>query len=239
MKQTMTLAGILLAFALCLASCGGNNAKSNVNVPTEYCEELVKLAEEGNAEAQANLGVCYAQGEGVSVNADESVKWLKMAAEQGEPKAQFYLSVAYNRGFGVQQDFNESLRLLKESANQGFAKAQNDLGGVYEFGLGGVPKDANKALNWYRKAAEQGEPQAQWSVGADFYFKGDYAEAVKWFEKSAAQNYSGGQLMLGMCYFLGQGVDQDKTIGYDLVRKAAEQGNESAIQELEILKANM
>ena len=217
MKQTMTLAGILLAFALCLASCNGNS-QSNVNVPTEYCEELVKLAEEGNAEAQANLGVCYAQGEGVSINADESVKWLKMAAEQGEPKAQFYLSVAYNRGF---------------------AKAQNQLGGVYEFGLGGVPKDANEALNWYRKAAEQGEPQAQWSVGADFYFKGDYAEAVKWFEKSAAQNYSGGQLMLGMCYFLGQGVDQDKTIGYDLVRKAAEQGNESAIQELEILKANM
>ena len=55
MKQTMTLAGILLTFALCLASCNGNS-QSNVNVPTEYCEELVKLAEEGNAEAQTRLG---------------------------------------------------------------------------------------------------------------------------------------------------------------------------------------
>ena len=239
MNKLISFISAIIA-VLCLASCGGNSkSEVNVNVPTEYSEELVKLAEDGNAEAQANLGVCYAQGKGVSVNGDESVKWLKMAAEQGEPKAQYYLSVAYNRGFGVQQDFNESLRLLNESANQGFAKAQNQLGGVYEYGLGGVPKDANEALNWYRKAAEQGEPQAQWSVGVDFHNKGDYAEAVKWFEKSAAQDYSGGQLMLGMCYFLGQGVDQDKTIGYDLVRKAADQGNESAIQQLEILKANM
>ena len=75
MKQKMTLVGILLAFAFYLASCGGNS-QSNVNVPTEYCEELVKLAEGGNAEAQANLGVCYAKGEGVSQSNEEAVREL-------------------------------------------------------------------------------------------------------------------------------------------------------------------
>lgn len=201
MKQTVTLAGILLAFALSLASCGGKS-KSEVNIPTEYCEELVKLAEEGNAEAQNTLGCCYDVGQGVEESDAEAFKWFEKSAKQGNAVGQNNLGLCYELGIGVEQSYKE-------------------------------------AVKWYKKAAEQGEPQAQWNVGVDFYNKGDYAEAVKWFEKSAAQGYSGGQLMLGVCYFIGRGVDQDKTIGYDLVRKAAEQGNESAIQELEILKANM
>lgn len=45
MKQTMTLAGILLAFALCLASCGGNNSEhvtGNNNAP---CADSIAFQE--------------------------------------------------------------------------------------------------------------------------------------------------------------------------------------------------
>ncbi len=238
MKQSMTLAGILFVIVFCLASCGGNS-KSNVNVPTEYCEELVKLAESGNPEAQANLGFCYVKGEGVSLSLEEAVKWFKKSAEQNNAKGQFYLSNAYNHGMGVPQDFKESFRLMKASANQGYAKAQCQLAGCYDYGLNGITKNHEEAMKWWRKAAEQDDPDGQCNVGKDYFETNNYDEAFKWFKKSAEQGFSDGQLFLGMCYFMGFGVEQDKTRGYDLVKRAAEQGNQEAVQELEILKNNL
>ena len=238
MKHGIIIGGLVFVISLSAISCE-SKSKSDMNVPTEYCEELVKLAEGGNAEAQANLGVCYAKGEGVSQSNEEAVRWFKMSVEQNNAKGQFYLAMAYNRGMGVNQDWQESFRLIKESANQGYAKAQTQLAGCYDYGLNGITKNHAEAMKWFRLAAEQGEPDAQWNVGMDYYTNKDYNEAFKWFDKSAAQGYSDGQLFLGMCYFLGQGVEQDKVRGYDLVRKAAEQGNKDAIQELELLKNNM
>ena len=100
MKQTITLASLILALVLCLASCNGNS-KSDINVPTQYCEELVKLAEEGNAEAQMNLAKCYANGEGVEKNNDEANKWILKAAEQGNTDAMVEMGTAYFNGWGV------------------------------------------------------------------------------------------------------------------------------------------
>ena len=40
-------------------------------------------AEQGNATAQARLGVMHTRGEGVPENDAEAVKWYRLAAEQG------------------------------------------------------------------------------------------------------------------------------------------------------------
>ena len=40
-------------------------------------------AEQGLAEAQYNLGVCYINGWGVPQDVEEAIKWLRKAAEQG------------------------------------------------------------------------------------------------------------------------------------------------------------
>ena len=171
MKQTMTLAGILLAFALCLASCNGNS-QSNVNVPTEYCEELVKLAEEGNVEAQMNLAKCYAKGEGVERNDEEANKWFLKAAEQGNTDAMGEMGNAYLNGWGVPVDYKQAVQWLRKAAEQGNAVAQSNLGVCYEKGTG-VPQNRIEAFNLFQKAAEQGNAPAQHFL-ADYYFK-DYA----------------------------------------------------------------
>ena len=44
-----------------------------------YC----KAAEQGDAQAQYNLGVCYEKGIGVTKNPEEARKWFREAAEQG------------------------------------------------------------------------------------------------------------------------------------------------------------
>lgn len=82
-----------LVVVICLTSCGGKS-KSEVNIPTEYCEELVKLAEEGNAEAQYRLGMCLGKGQGVSQDANEAGKWIEKAAAQGHAEAKLWDAIA-------------------------------------------------------------------------------------------------------------------------------------------------
>src|ERR1019366_3953311 len=50
--------------------------------------EFKSKAERGDAQAQSNLGLCYAQGRGVAKDDVEAVKWFRMAAEQDYAKAQ-------------------------------------------------------------------------------------------------------------------------------------------------------
>ena len=54
-----------------------------------------------------------------------------------------------------------------------------------------MEQDYKKALKWYTKAAQQGHAYAQYVTGV-FYLKGmgaaqNVETAVKWFQKSAAQ----------------------------------------------------
>jgi len=61
-------------------------------------------AEQGDAEAQAELGQIYAWGG----NDVEAFKWLRWAAEQGFVLAQYDLSYMYEWGHGVQKDYVEA-----------------------------------------------------------------------------------------------------------------------------------
>ena len=63
------------------------------------------LAEQGDANAQYNLGISYQKGKGVPQNDAEAVKWYRRAAEQGIPEAQNKLGVSYSLGKVVPQDY--------------------------------------------------------------------------------------------------------------------------------------
>ena len=66
--------------------------------------ELIRLAKEGDAKAQAGLGLMYHFGKGVPQDDKAAVKWYTLAAEQGYAGAQYNLGVMYDRGEGVIQD---------------------------------------------------------------------------------------------------------------------------------------
>jgi TPR repeat protein len=50
----------------------------------------------------------------------------------------------------------------------------------------------------------------------------DYVEAVKWYRKAAAQNYTRAQCFLGVCYVNGLGVPKDYVEAVEWFRKAVE-----------------
>ena len=90
--------------------------------------EFRVLAEQGLADAQYNLGVMYAKGEGVPHDYAEAGKWFRMAAEQADADAQYILGVMYYNGQGVPQDYAEAVKWFRMAAEQGHAGAQNNLG---------------------------------------------------------------------------------------------------------------
>lgn len=85
-----------------------------------------RLAEQGFASAQYNLGLMYSKGDGVQKNNTEAVKWYRKAAEQGNAKAQFNLGVKYFHGEGVPENYIEAFKWWNLAAAQGVENAKKN-----------------------------------------------------------------------------------------------------------------
>jgi len=142
-------------------------------------EETRLAAEEGDAEAQFDLGFTYAEGRGVAQDDGEALKWFRPAAEQGHPGAQFCLGVMYHEGRGTPRDYTEALKWILLAAEQ--TSPFWDFGDFY---------DSSFSLKWFRLAAEQGHSAGQCFLGK-MYAEGvgvakDYVQAHLWFNLAAA-----------------------------------------------------
>jgi TPR repeat protein len=75
-------------------------------------------ADQGNLQAQNDLGMCYEKGLGVPKQLAEAVRLYRCAAERGHDGAQYNLAACYSEGVGVPQDKDAARRLLKLAAEQ-------------------------------------------------------------------------------------------------------------------------
>mgnify|MGYP001201476144 FL=1 len=153
-------------------------------------ENLVPLAEGGDANAQYNVGVMYAQGNGVGRDDFLAMHWFRKAALQERVGAQLNLGIVYSRGGAVPQNDAEAAVWFGKAAAAGHPAAQFNFGVMHETGKG-VPQDESEAAIWYRKAVERGFADAQVSLGT-LYGTGqgvdqDQVEALTWLEIGAAQ----------------------------------------------------
>ena len=97
-KKKSVARWLIVIVTLCLLSIGGfyastqffhtdlfnnNDALNNPPEPV-YSEELIIKAEQGDAEAQRDLGRCYHKGIGVELNYSKAVHWYRKAAKQGD-----------------------------------------------------------------------------------------------------------------------------------------------------------
>ena len=173
------------------SACDSDNGDADFPTdPEKGFSWYTQAAEQGDAEAQFNLGVCYDVGDGVQKDPQKAADWYFKAAEQGHPKAQFNLGVCYEYGEGVRKNSEKAVYCYSKAAEQGVAEAQFNLGVCYEYG-DGVNKDARKAARWYTRAAEQGHSKAQFNLGW-CYDSGlgvlkDLQEAISWYKKAAEQ----------------------------------------------------
>ncbi len=86
-----------------------------------------KAADQGLADAQNSLGVCYASGTGVPENHTLAVQWYSKAAEQGHAAAQYNLGSSYEHGWGVPQDAVDAMKWYLISSAQGYQIASGQI----------------------------------------------------------------------------------------------------------------
>jgi TPR repeat protein len=216
---------------------------------------LEKAANEGDAEAQFQLGRAYDLGHKVPDKHDResgkwtAEKWYQKAAKQGHIEAQYSLGYFYANDFHL-KDYKKSAKWYRVAAEQGHVEAQFSLGIYYHHYAGNnsflksflspigflAKSDRIEALKWYRKAAEQGHVQAQFNLG-DCYEQAvddflptewDRAEAVKWYRKAAEHGHANAQYRLGCRYRDGKGAPKNFVEAYKWLNLAWEKFQEKS-----------
>ena len=180
-----------------------------------------------DAQAQVELGDCYWNGTGVTMDKTQAFAWYAKAANQGLAEAQLRLGNCYWNGIGVSVDKAQAFEWYSAAAYQGLAEAQSSVGYCYEKGIG-VKEHKARAVGWYRTAARNGDANAQYNLGMCHEFgigvNVDMATAFEWLSKAAHQGLPQAQFALGNCHENGTGVKKDLVAAFNWFSKAAHQG---------------
>ena len=155
-KMSLSLI-LILASAVCIGMPAETDFSKGLAAYelSDYATAAVlfkKAAQQGDMEAQFYLGHLYRKGVGVTLNKEESFKWLTKSAEQGHIRAQFNLGLMYASGYGVTKNIPEAIKWYRVSAQQGNPEAQYFLGRMYHKGQG-LTQSNDEAIKWYKVAA--------------------------------------------------------------------------------------
>jgi len=240
-KIGMSALGIVLASAVVVVWVLHKEKVIERRKLSDAIDHCRRLAEQGDASREFDLARVYFEGNGVTKDHAEALRWYRKAAEQGHIKAQFALGEMYLRGQGTATDYTEALRWTQKAAEENDPKAEAALGYMYSYGKG-VPRDYSEGARWYGKAADQGYSLAEQSL-AYMYYNGegvpqDYAEAARLYRKAAEQGDAVAQQGLGYMYATGRGVRLDRGDAIVWYLKAAAQGDVRAKHAFESLAGN-
>lgn len=248
---THKIMGLAVASIL-ITSCATTNTDDTISaiqaagmamseVHTRAAAEIPKLqiaANEGDVEAQLQLGKYYYSGTGVQQDYKQAFTWLYKAAEAGNAEALFTVGYMLDKGLGVSHNPSYAATAYTAAADKGYAKAEEaiinsdleyEVGQDYYF-RANSSLDYQKAFNWLQKAADKGNDWAYQYLGA-MYQEGkgvakNDAKAFAAYLKVATnkEHDSVGKLRVGEMYYSGQGVAQDYTKAFEwFVKSAAKQ----------------
>ena len=215
---------------------GNEDAVKALKRLTEYFQ-LREDAENGDVEAQYELGTKLYYGKECNVNNEEAVKWFRKAAEKGNTKAQYLLGQSLVLGMGCKKDKEEAERWLRKAAKQGHTKAKDYLKLLIEVDESSSQNFNPNDLMKLRKKAELGDVVEQNNLGNCLYYgrgcEKNLVEAVLWYRRAAEQGYDKAQNNLAQCLENGEGCEQDIQEALEWYKRAAEQGNSSAESGIE------
>lgn len=148
-------------------------------------DALTVAAEQGDAESQYQLALCFDYGCDAPQDRAAALTWYRRAAKQGHANAQNSLGSLFMAGEGVSQDYDEAMRWYQAAADDGLPLGLHNLAYMYDLGLG-VSEDNVKAMQLYQKAAEGRHAEAMFNIGLMYAFgkevQRDYESAYMWLD---------------------------------------------------------
>lgn len=115
-------------------------------------QEWRPLAEQGDANAQHNLGVIYEYGYGTRQDYKKAMSWYLKAARQGLAAAQYNLGVMYHNGEGVPRDYVQAHMWFSIAGENGIEEVTRNLDIVTKKMTSTQVADAQRlAREWLQK----------------------------------------------------------------------------------------
>jgi TPR repeat protein len=140
-----------------------NSAQAASSSPARQARQfadLEKQADQGDADAQWQLGVRYHNGEEVPRDDAQAVMWFFRAAEQGHALAQATLGAYYWAGRGVPQDLSKAYFWSTLALAQGDENSRSRLEGLAsQMPKSQVSSARQQAELWLRAHNEQAKFQ--------------------------------------------------------------------------------
>ena len=170
-----------------------------------------KAARDGHPIANFNLGVMWANGMGVSLDAKDAAASFNLAALGDDSAAMQVLGEMHAAGRGVAADQAKAQQWWKKAAEaMGPEGARNPLRIA---ALGRAEIDKAALLSWYEQRAQAGELWAQAYLGALYesgqWVRQDYSAAAFWYSKAGSAGHVVSQFRMQKFHMDGLGVARD------------------------------
>ncbi|HEX2117385.1 MAG TPA: tetratricopeptide repeat protein, partial [Alphaproteobacteria bacterium] len=260
MKSRLALSCIVLAPLFALAACGGpavpqRAAESAATARSSQAADprvasgiaayerrdysaalriLRPLAEQGNADAQVQLGFMYARGDGVKADQAEAMRLYEQAAAQGNAEGMNAIGYKYDYGTGVPRDAAAAMSWYRKAIDHGSPRALNNLAIMYHQGRG-IPADRAEALRLWMLAAEQGNQNAMHNLGSAYLEppeSRDVGLAFRWWQAAASGGHTGAMRSIAVELLSGRYVAPDREQGIRWLELAAARGDAAAMVDL-------
>lgn len=163
---------------------------------------LLPLAEAGDAEAQYQLGISYANKP--LEDEKEAAVWFDKALAQGHCEAITGYGFLIQSGYkSYKRDKKRALEIFTQGAEADCVRAQTMLGHAY-YGGDGTKRSYETSKIWYEKAALQGEYIAAYRLGVQYNMgrgvKKDRAESLYWLKLAIYNDVPGRSLARAQQY---------------------------------------
>ena len=178
--------------------------------PEEEQHLLESAAEDGEAEANAELGRRYLHGvDGKTVDLAAALKHLEAAAAQDHPDALNALGKMHYDGLGTPRDHQRATACIRRAAEAGYPLAQCNYGRLLRTSAN-TEQEQRSAFAWLRRAAEGHCAEAMYEIWRA-YRDGDGVElniekARSWLLAGADANEPRAAFEMGLAYEFGDGV---------------------------------
>jgi len=136
----------------------------NLIVEETLLEEKTRLAENGDATAQYNLGIMYSKGQETEKDLEKAFDWIQKSAKQGHTPAQYTLGRMYMLAQGVATNGDKAFYWAEIAAKKNDKDGQSLLGFLYFYGTSDKyfgNSSWSKAKIWLTKAKNQGATGVQ------------------------------------------------------------------------------
>lgn len=180
-------------------------------------QNLESLARQGNKEALFDLGVLYANGEGVDQSYARGLKYLWEAALRGYGPAYTNIGLFYYYGLGLNRDYQKAFSYFEKGAKHDDPQAYYNLAVMLDNGQG-VSKNPAQALAYFEEAARRQYLPAISSIACKYLLglgvEKDEKKAFDLYHDGALRGDVRSQSNLIFMYLNGVGTPRDVKEAY-------------------------